>query len=612
MSWKSLGIQTRFMIFAALGALTLAAAVVVTVCFAEYRSMESRLRALSVNELASLNALVETAMQQRLEDRDDVAIKVFNAWFESRNKNYQGQLWSVWSPKVVAFVVQTYPDHAVKKARDEIDEEVMRTGRPIARFVGDAYRYSVPIILGHPLSAPKETCLACHGELMGLTEGEPIAVFSSSIAAGGDIAELYALLWRIGAGGFAVGLGVVAFTWWVLSSIVIWPLNGIVGAMRRLAGGDMSVDFASHGRRDEIGEMQSAVLVFRDAAREKARLEKQAAENSAQKQRDCAAADLAQRQAIENEREVVNASIGAALAELAGKTLSYRISDNIPAAYRRLKENFNCAMGELQHALGEVAAATTGIGQETRVIATATDDLSRRTEQQAASLEQTTAALSEISASVKRAAEGATHAREVVESTAAGSQQSQRLVHDAIAAMDSIASTSKKIGSIIHVIDEIAFQTNLLALNAGVEAARAGDSGRGFAVVASEVRALAQRSGAAAQEIKQLITAAGTEVDHGVRLVRDTGAALERTVSQVAAINAIVAEIADGATRQAAALSEINAAIGELDRTTQGNAGVAEQTNASTQTLSAESERLTDLVADFRLDAAPARAARAA
>jgi methyl-accepting chemotaxis protein len=600
------------MIFAALGALTLAAVVVVTVSLAEYRSMETRLRDLSVNELESLNALVETAMRQRLEDKDDVAIKVFNAWFESRNKNYQGSLWSVWSPKVTAFVTQTYPDHALKKARDEIDEEVMRTGRPVARFVGDDYRYSVPIILGHPLSAPKETCLACHGELMGLKEGETIAVFSSSIAAGSDIAQLYSLLWRIGAGGLAVGLGVVGFTWWVLSSIVIWPLNGIVGAMRRLAGGDMSVGFSSRARRDEIGEMQSAVLVFRDAAREKARLEQQAIENSAQKQRDCEAAELAQRQAIENERQVVNASVGAALAELADKTLCYRIADNVPAAYRGLKDNFNCAMDELQRALGEVVAATSGIGQETRLIATATDDLSRRTEQQAASLEQTTAALSEISATVKRAAEGATHAREVVQSTAADSQQSQRLVHEAIAAMDSITATSKKIGSIIHVIDEIAFQTNLLALNAGVEAARAGDSGRGFAVVASEVRALAQRSGSAAQEIKQLITAAGAEVDHGVRLVRETGSALERTVAQVGAINAIVAEIAEGANRQATALSEINAAIGELDRTTQGNAGVAEQTNASTQTLSAESERLAELVADFRLGDAPARIARAA
>jgi methyl-accepting chemotaxis protein len=600
------------MIFAAVGALSLAAAVVVTVCYAEYQSMETRLRELSVNELESLNALVETAMRQRLEDKDDVAIKVFNAWFESRNKNYQGKLWSVWSAKVVTFVAQTYPDHPVKKARDEVDEEVMRTSRPVARFVGDDYRYSVPIILGRPLSAPKETCLACHGELMGLKEGETIAVFSSSIAAGNDIAQLYALLWRIGAGGMATGLGVVGFTWWVLSSVVIWPLNGIVGAMRRLAGGDVSVDFSGRKRSDEIGEMQSAVLVFRDAAQEKARLEREASDHRAQQERDRAAADLAQQRAIESEREVVNASIGAALAELAGKTLSYRISDDVPDAYRSLKNNFNRAMGELERALSEVAAATTEIGQETRLIATATGDLSRRTERQAASLEETTAALGEISATVRRAAEGATHAREVVESTAADSQQSQRLVHEAIAAMDSITTTSKKIGSIIHVIDEIAFQTNLLALNAGVEAARAGESGRGFAVVASEVRALAQRSGAAAQEIKQLITAAAVEVDHGVRLVRDTGEALERTVRQVGAINGIFAEIADGATRQATSLSEISSAIGELDRTTQGNAGVAEQTDASTQTLSGESQKLAELVAGFRLGGPRAPAARVA
>jgi len=600
------------MILAGFGALALVIAVVATVSFAEWRSMEARLRDLSENELQSLNALVETAMSQRLEDRDDVAIKVFDGWFESRNKNYPGKLWSVWSAKVAAFVTKTYPGHAIKTTRDDIDEEAMRTGRPVARFVGDAYRYSVPIILGRPLSAPKETCMACHGELMGLQDGEVIAVFSSRIEAGSDIARVYALLKLIAAGGLLVGLGIVGFTFITLRVVITRPLQSLIGAMRRLAGGDTGVDFANHGRRDEIGEMQSAVLVFRDAARENLRLEQQAAEHRDQSERDRAAAELSQLQAIEREREVVNASIGTALARLAGKTLSYRLTDDIPAAYRDLESNFNLAMDELERALSRVAAATSGIGQETRQIAEATDDLSRRTELQAASLEQTAASLGMISTTVKQTAEGASHAREMVETTAADSQHSKQLVHDAIEAMDSMTATSKKIGNIVHVIDEIAFQTNLLALNAGVEAARAGEAGRGFAVVASEVRALAQRSGAAAQEIKELISAAATAVDNGVRLVRDTGAALERTVAKVGSINAIVADIADGATRQATALAEINAAIGELDRTTQGNAGVAEQTNACTRTLSMESERLADLVAEFHLSGAPARMARAA
>ncbi|PSJ49289.1 methyl-accepting chemotaxis protein, partial [Pseudaminobacter soli (ex Li et al. 2025)] len=152
-------------------------------------------------------------------------------------------------------------------------------------------------------------------------------------------------------------------------------------------------------------------------------------------------------------------------------------------------------------------------------ISTAADDLSRRTEQQAASLEETAAALDQITATVKKTAEGASHARDVVSEAKGDAEASGAVVRQAIAAMGTIEKSSDQIGRIIGVIDEIAFQTNLLALNAGVEAARAGDAGRGFAVVASEVRALAQRSAEAAREIKNLISASTTQVGEGVKLV---------------------------------------------------------------------------------------------
>ena len=601
MIWRSLGVQARFMLFAALGAVALVIAVVATVSYQEYRALDARLHDLSANELQSLNALVETAIRQRLNDKEDIAIKVFNAWFDSRNASYPGKLWSVWSPKVAAFVKELTPERAPKIARDAIDEEVLRTGRIVARFDGDDYRYSLPIVMGRPLSAPKETCQLCHGELMGLKEGETIAVFSSRIAAGDEIAARNGLLMKIAGVGLIAAVGMIAASWLILALIVVSPIKGVVGAMRRLAGGDLGIDFSRERRGDEIGEMQAAVTVFRDAAREKARLEQEAQQHRAQSERDRAAAEGAQREAIAQERALVNGSIGAALERLAGKELSYRMMDQIPEAYRALKDNFNRAIGELECALDGVAESTTGIDEEARQIAAATENLSHRTEQQAATLEQTTAALNGISDTVKRAAEGAAHARTVVESTAAESQQSQHLVGEAIGAIDSIAATSAKIGGIIHVIDEIAFQTNLLALNAGVEAARAGEQGKGFAVVASEVRGLAQRSAAAAKEIKDLISAATQEVGHGVRLVRETGAALERTISRVGDISRIVAEIADGANQQAGSLTEINTAIGELDRATQTNAGAASETSASTRTLAAESERQARLVGEFRL-----------
>ncbi len=168
--------------------------------------MESKLRSLSENELRSLNALVETAMQQRVDDPQNVAIRVFNGWFESRNKEYPGKLWSVWSPKVTAYMAQAYPDRAAKAPLDEIDQEALRTGRPIARFVDGAYRYSLPIILGQTLAAPKETCEGCHSAGMGLKDGEVIAVFSSSVSTVKDMSALRQLLLLTAAGAVLGGL----------------------------------------------------------------------------------------------------------------------------------------------------------------------------------------------------------------------------------------------------------------------------------------------------------------------------------------------------------------------------------------------------------------------
>jgi methyl-accepting chemotaxis protein len=197
--------------------------------------------------------------------------------------------------------------------------------------------------------------------------------------------------------------------------------------------------------------------------------------------------------------------------------------------------------------------------------------LSRRTENQAASLEETAAALDEITATLKKSAEGARHASEVVANADGDAKRGAGVVKQAIDAMDAIAKSSQQIGQIISVIDEITFQTNLLALNAGVEAARAGDAGRGFAVVASEVRALAQRSAEAAREIKGLISTSGTLVGSGVKLVAETGKALERILVQVSEINRVVADIASGAQEQATGLQQVNIAVNQMDQTTQGN-----------------------------------------
>lgn len=327
-------------------------------------------------------------------------------------------------------------------------------------------------------------------------------------------------------------------------------------------------------------DMDLAISVYIEAA-EEARLRSEAA-------------------AKEEERALVSKSIGAGLAKLAAKDLTYRVDDALPDAYRTLQEDFNTALEQMEKAIDGVGAGTQTIRSGATEMTTAADDLSRRTEQQAASLEQTAAALDEITATVKRAAESAVHAREVVASAKNDAEMSGAIVRKTVEAMGSIERSSQQINQIIGVIDEIAFQTNLLALNAGVEAARAGEAGRGFAVVASEVRALAQRSAEAAKEIKGLISASSGQVEQGVQLVAETGKSLERIISQVAEINAVVNDIASGAQEQSTGLQQVNMTINQMDQVTQQNAAMVEQSTAASHSLAAESSQLAELVRQFR------------
>ena len=280
--------------------------------------------------------------------------------------------------------------------------------------------------------------------------------------------------------------------------------------------------------------------------------------------------------------------------------LDCEIAEPFEGDLEEVRADFNLAVGRIADVFNEIAMSAGTIEKGSREIFAASDDLSRRTEQQAASLEETAATLDQITVTVQKSSEGAENARKLVNTARDDAETNGGIVNKALEAMGDIEKSSGEISQIISVIDEIAFQTNLLALNAGVEAARAGEAGQGFAVVASEVRALAQRSATAAKEIKALIAKSSDQVATGSQLVNATGETLHRIAGRVVEISAVVEEIASGAGEQSVALRQLNATVGQMDKVTQQNAAMAEQTTAASHSLSQEIQNLSQLIAVFR------------
>ena len=408
-------------------------------------------------------------------------------------------------------------------------------------------------------------------------------------------------------GGLVILALVLGALFVAIGKLVRQPLAGVTAAVGELSAGRYDKEVAGADKHDEIGEIARALDGFRHGLAENRALRagQEAANAAAETERRNAEAERA---ATAQQQAVVVTALAKALERLAHGDLTARVEAEVAPEYEALKHDFNVAMSQLQNTMGVVVGATASMRSGADEISKAADDLSRRTEQQAASLEETAAALDEITATVRKTAEGATTAQGVVETARANAADSAQVVRRATEAMGQIEESSKQIGQIIGVIDEIAFQTNLLALNAGVEAARAGDAGKGFAVVASEVRALAQRSAEAAKEIKTLINASGAQVGEGVGLVAETGKALQQIVTQVAEINGIVTEIAASAQEQATGLQQVNTAVNQMDQVTQQNAAMVEESPAASHSLANEAVELARLIGQFKTGGSQAAA----
>ncbi len=388
------------------------------------------------------------------------------------------------------------------------------------------------------------------------------------------------IAWLAGIG-LAVAAMLIAGLWYIMRR-ALTPLAATAQAMEHLAGGDFDVTVPGAGRRDEIGTMAAAFEVFRAASRAQA--------------------------ASEAKQRVVVDELARAMDALAAGDMTYRIETPLAPEYESLRTGFNLSIDGLGDIMASVSSTASSVHSGASEIRAASDDLALRTEQQAASLEETAAAMNQVTSMVHDTARGAADVNRSIDEAHREASEGGAVVKRAVGAMSAIEKSAAEISQIINVIDGIAFQTNLLALNAGVEAARAGDAGKGFAVVANEVRALAQRSADAAKDIKGLITTSAEQVGAGVALVGETGTLLDRIVTRVGDISGMITAIAQSAVTQATNLQQVNAAVGEMDKMTQQNAAMVEQSTAAARSLAGEAETLAEVVSRFKLAGdAPAR-----
>jgi methyl-accepting chemotaxis protein len=560
--WKNLGLQARFMLFTGLSLLGVGLCVMLAVGGFEVSQVEQKFRESSDSEMRSLNALVSAAMEQRANDTKNVAITVFNRWFDHRNADYPGKIWSVWRPQMAGFMAhlaapanKSAQQSASKPPRDAIDEEALRTGLPVGRFVGDTYRYSLPVVLGVTSGTDQQSCFDCHGATMNLARGQVLSVFSSSLSTTADFAALHRLLAEMAVTTVAGTAFVVLAIRVIFARVISLRLVGMTAVMRRLADGDHTAEVPAQNRGDEIGAMARAVDVFK---RHMIENRQHAAEQDIQRQQ----AERDKLAALHGMAEKIEAEMGAALQQISDRTATISATAD--------------GMGASASRTGTAAAtATQAAGEAVANVQTV-----------ASAAEQLTASIQEISAQVAQST------TVVGQAVAAGGR--------ARATIEALNDKVARIGAVADMIRDIAAKTNLLALNATIEAARAGEAGKGFAVVASEVKQLAAQTAHSTGEITRNIAevrgATGESVAAVVEIERTIGKVDTIATSIAAAMEqqgAATAEIARNVAQTAAASDEITGRIAEVS-------AEATVTGQHAEEVHAEATGLAGLVDELR------------
>ncbi|MBB5711476.1 HAMP domain-containing methyl-accepting chemotaxis protein [Sphingomonas xinjiangensis] len=387
--------------------------------------------------------------------------------------------------------------------------------------------------------------------------------------------------WLIAAsiGGLAI---VAAFAVIGIRRTVTGPLGEVVERMGSLARGQNNIEVQGTDRGDEIGKIAKAVLVFRDAAVEKQKIE------------------AAQRLADEEQKRVVD-SLENGLGQLAQGDLTAQITAEFSPSYQTVKTNFNEALTSLRGLISTVSESAAGIRTGSGEIAQASEDLARRTEANAASLEETSAAVTQMDGRLKATALAASRTVASADGAVTTVSEGRAITDQAVQAMGRVADGAKGIDSVIEGLDKIAFQTRVLAMNAAVEAGRAGEAGRGFAVVADLVSALAMRSEEEAARAREQLTATQTDIVSAVDMVQRVDGALANISGNVAEVHTLLGQMASDNQAQSTAITEISIAIGTMDQSTQQNAAMVEQTSAAARNLSSEVLTMAEQAAKFNV-----------